>query len=120
MSYCRFSTNDYLCDLYAYERNNGIQVYVAQYRPVYTEALPAYIPLNPNTIFAYVARCREVRDRYLAAEKRPIGLNFDGESFLCETRQEFLEVLLMLKADGYNFPDDLIPSVEAEINDADN
>lgn len=50
MSYCRFSTDDYQCDVYVYEDVGGWwSTHVAGNRPVYAEPLPDPVPFRGNT-----------------------------------------------------------------------
>lgn len=46
MSYCRWSTDDFLCDLYIYEHYEGFwAIHVASIRRVYHKPLP---PPDPS------------------------------------------------------------------------
>lgn len=75
MSYCRWSTDDFTCDLYCYESSEGYVTHVASYKD---------------------SREKDSRE--------PIGLAYDGQSFLDETPEDFLATLTMLKEAGYTFP----------------
>lgn len=113
MSYCRFSTDDFLCDLYCYESELGFETHVASLRSIYTEPLPP--PVSFDDADAYCERWRIVMDMLDRAERKPIGLPYDGQSFYDDNLEDFLARLRELKAVGYQFPDYVIESVEQEI-----
>jgi hypothetical protein len=115
LSYCRWSSDDFLCDLYCYESAQGFITYVANTRPVYLEALPPEIPLREDTLKSYMERWDKVMDMHHAAEKVPIGLPMDGKDFCDKTLSDFLQTLKMLKGMGYRFPDSVIEAVEEEM-----
>lgn len=58
MSYCRWSSDDYQCDIYAYEAEDGFVVHVASSRKRFIEPLPE--PISPSQDFdGWFARQRE-------------------------------------------------------------
>lgn len=115
MSYCRFSSDDFQCDLYCYGGQRGYVTHVAASRR--TERSPSLEALldNPTT---------EACDVYKADMeewgKKPmvkIGLPHDGAMFEDTDLESFLATLVMLKDAGYKMPDYLIPDVRAELEE---
>jgi hypothetical protein len=125
MSFCRWSSNSYRCDLYAYESYDGYEIHVAQFR----HTLPSSVvqPQVPNLegdsdsqengLIEYVA----ARTRFMAmldeADVVPIGLPYDGQSFIYENWDwdGFVAQMKTLTEAGYQVPDGLIESLEKGI-----
>ena len=83
MSYCRWSSDDFRCDLYVYGSGDDvITIHVASGRHVPVEPLP---PLEYGTdnmdIDAWIKRSVIVSDIIRRSETKPIGLPCDGESY---------------------------------------
>ena len=117
MSYCRWSSDDYQCDLYCYENcAGGITTHVAARRVVFKETTPSPVPFKDTAKWVY--RANKVSDMHGSAEFIPIGLPHDGKSFNDETLLGFLTRLKYLKGLGYKFPEGVITCVEEEIKDA--
>lgn len=111
MSLCRWSTDNYACDLYVYEDvRAGWTIHVAGNRIV--GDIPKLPPLNgdrsPEAIerwnLAYVAQCAFLD----SCDWEPIGLPFDGETFREPSRDHLVERLLALRSAGYHFPDNVL------------
>ena len=117
MSYCRWSTDSFRCDLYCYESADGGWVtHVAGNR--IPDNAPredwSLIQTNPDEFW----RQHESLMVYLEdCERSPIGLPHDGESFRDGSLNEFRERLLTLRQIGYRFPDDVISEVDEEISE---
>lgn len=105
MSYCRFSTDDYQCDLYVYESDQGIEICVAGTRYHYQEPLPANIAFKDFD--AWLKRHNKVMAMTRDAVKEPIGLPHDGGYFTFPDREDAAEFVEKLGALGYQFPADL-------------
>jgi hypothetical protein len=123
MSYCRFSTNDFQCDVYCYEGQDGFVVHVATRRPVYKEPLPPEVEFTPDDIYAWatahVARSSIVSKMLDEAEHIQIGLPHDGKTFLYGTAGDAADCLSELKKLGYMVPDDAIEALREEYAIAD-
>ena len=105
MAYCRFSSDDYRCDVYCYEGESGFVVHVASRKHVSDEPFP-WTPGNfwnllPEEMMDILNRQREWLDR---ARLEPLGLAYDGETFSCDTPGETAETLTMLGEAGYRVP----------------
>ncbi|MDD5277707.1 MAG: hypothetical protein PHR16_16695 [Methylovulum sp.] len=114
MSYCRWSSDNFKCDLYCYESASGFVTHVATRKYDYEGEMPpvfddAWTP--EQTVEAHKKR-QEILD---ASQLVPIGLPFDGESYVDGTLEEFRERLTALRASGYRFPDDVFEQIDEEI-----
>ena len=79
MSYCRWSSMNHRCDVYAYESDDGFVVHVAKRR--------------------YLPDFSDLED---------IGLPYDGETFTYDTENEMLAGLAELAHVGYVVPPSLL------------
>lgn len=114
MSYCRWSTDDFQCDLYVYaDVSGGWTIHVAGNRPVYKEPLPPPIPFTAETIRPWMERDQIIHRMLEQAERVPIGLPYDGQSFN-DDRDGTVATLRMLKEAGYQFPHDIIDEIAGE------
>lgn len=115
MSYCRWSTDDFQCDLYIYQdTSGGYTTHVAGNRIVLPEDLPPQVDLTPETADAWFERHRKVMDMLDNIEREPIDLLYAGESFNDPDIETLIGRLLHLKALGYRFPDSVIEELREE------
>lgn len=121
MSYCRWSTDDFQCDLYCYEGNDDrYWTHVAGNRVHWKIELPP--PEIENLLFKNGRMNKTALNRHIKRtihvgnllneeneginyERLPIGLAYDGQTFTDDTPEEFKDTLLLLKMTGYRFPD---------------
>ena len=130
MSYCRFSSDDYRCDAYAYEScYGGFVIHVAGSKVL------GWIPRiwnPPRRWYVEKDRSRFTRARYRAgcwlflltyrlqmryldvAPRRPLGLPFDGESFDAPEAAACADRLEWLRAQGYRVPQFAIDTLREE------
>jgi len=139
MSYCRFSSLNWMCDVYVYEDATfgGWTTHVAGNRLIFAPipTLPV-MPLFGGTWdrearrIVYPSRWRERLARacthlWLASPRltlwcldviprRPIGLKHDGESFSDGSPGDCADRLLRPRAIGYRVPDSAIAALQAE------
>lgn len=124
MSYCRWSTDDFLCDLYVYEHYEGFwAIHVAAIRRVYHKPLPPHdlrpFPVNGSRgkqrrwVRRLWLRQRAV-DRWPRHTKR-IGGPHDGESFDEPTIEDAIARCEALRAAGYRFPDYVLTDLREEV-----
>jgi len=118
MSYCRWSSDDFRCDLYCYEDvSGGYTTHVAGNRVL------GEIPKTPpwREDHAWVEEYMEAHRRQMAflntAERESITLPHAGESFNDPDLPSFLARLLELQGLGYNVPGWVISSVRDEIGE---
>lgn len=112
MSYCRWSSDDYQCDVYVYESDRGFETHVAGRRHTFSEPLPPAPP--KGDIDAAIRRMMAVTGMCDRAEPVDIGLPYDGESYTDATASECADRLEMLRAAGYNVPQYAIDALREE------
>ena len=116
MSYCRFSTDDFQCDLYCYASvGGGFVTHVAGNRIAFVEELPPDVPFDTEHTEQWLERHNKVMDIISRSPREPIGLPHDGDTFSDETLQELLARLVMLRGMGYRLPEYVIDNVREEI-----
>ena len=124
MSYCRWSTNDFQCDLYCYEDvGGGWTTHVACKRLLLPDNVPPPVAPPKDDSPAeherwaneWLARHAAMRPIIDAAKRVPIGLPYDGESFNDPDLKSFLDRLLHLREVGYVFPDYVLDRVREEM-----
>lgn len=123
MSYCRWSSDDYQCDLYVYEGLDGWMIHIAGRRWVLAEAPPEPIPPTELTTAAGVERLIDRDQQLMAILSRshlaPIGLPHDGQTLIADSPGECADLLAVLAAEGYRLPNWVIGDLRAEQADRD-
>lgn len=108
MAYCRWSTDDFQCDLYCYEdASGGYTTHVAALRHVYKTPLPPPIILSSNNAEEWFERYKKVQQMIGIADRVEIGLPCDGETFNDPDIESFIARIKMLREMGYKAPDDI-------------
>jgi hypothetical protein len=118
MSYCRWSSDAFGCDVYVYEDvNGGYTCHVARRRMSDREGEPAI----PDIRLILDDRINEYMDIHKVwdawrdtKELVNIGLNHDGESFNVDTAGDMADLLIELKTMGYHVPQYAIDSLQEE------
>lgn len=119
MSYCRWSSNDFQCDVYVYESvGDSFVIHVAGNRQTPDTPPPPSVgdwyKRGEQGITDYIEREKAVEAWLATAERKRIGLPHDGESFeepdaaTCADRLEYLRGL------GYNVPQFAIDALREE------
>lgn len=112
MSACRWSSMNYGCDLYVYDAEEGIVIHVAVNRIV--GDVPKLTVWSSDKRKEFFESYNTQMKFLATAERRPIGLPYDGESFYYLDTEEALETLKMLKDCGYVFPEEVLEWVMEE------
>lgn len=124
MSYCRWSSMDFKCDLYCFEHVAGhYQTYVAGNKvvsPIFPDA-PWKLLTKGGRIGMWLWGWWHRLHMFTVSHgiRRDITLPHAGASFEDETLEEFKGTLLMLRSTGYRFPDYVLQAVDEEIQDRD-
>jgi len=119
MSYARWSTDDFRCDVYVYaDVMGGWTTWVAGSRHILTDdQLPPpeeYDPDDEQSFVRWYRRHQEVMRLIGKAPMVDIGLPYDGERFNHDTPGECADNLEMLRDLGYNVPEDAITRLRKE------
>lgn len=130
MSYCRWSSDDFQCDLYCYEDcGGGFTTHVAaRKRVIPADRLPPKLawPSNNSTkeerlewAEKYLARNEALMKVLDSLPHEPLGLPFDGQTFNDPDLESFRDRVKALVAAGYRVPADVVESIEEEIQERD-
>ncbi|MEV6897481.1 hypothetical protein [Amycolatopsis sp. NPDC051372] len=115
MSYCRWSTDDFQCDLYIYEdARGGWTIHVAGNRVAYTQPLPEPIELTDTNFDEWWARHKLVGEMVDRADRVPIELPHAGEAFNELTAGAAADRVRELRNLGYHCPDRVEQSLREE------
>lgn len=116
MSYCRWSSDSFRCDLYCYaDTAGGYTTHVAAKRISDNAPREDYAAFESGDIDRYMTS-HAVLMRYLEnAPRTLIGLPHDGASFNDPDLPSFLDRVRFLKACGYRVPDGVLESIAEEI-----
>jgi hypothetical protein len=121
MSYCRFSSNDYQCDVYVFASANGYTTHVAASRVVFARPLPPPVVFSEANIDAWVGREFEVNSIVEISGRKPLTLPLAGRSFDDESASVCADRLEKLRSLGYRVPQHAIDSLRedaAAVDDA--
>ena len=114
MSYCRWSSDNWQCDLHCYaDVNGGYTTYVASNRVV------GKVPVidwnaGPEIV---VAQQKRQYSFLLECERVSIDLPHAGETLRDATLSAFRHRLLELRLLGYRFPDCVLERVNSQVAD---
>lgn len=107
MSFCRWSSMNFGCDLYCYEAEQGYVTHVANQRiigdiPEVDNSL--LLNYTQENVEKFINQQKAQFEFLVTAERRPIGLKYDGQTFY-DDEDTFLSRLKMLREEGYRFPE---------------
>jgi hypothetical protein len=113
MSYCRFSSDNFRCDIYCYaDYQGGYTTHVAGNRIVGNIPELTGEIASSEWFESYKAQMEFLR----VAKREPIGLPFAGETFN-DDLPAFVGRVKMLVAAGYRVPAGMIEELEEELTD---
>lgn len=118
MSYCRWSTDGFKCDLYCYEDvSGGWTTHVAGRRRVGELPESPFDDLVAKAITSeqFTERYKTYMDAVGAQDFVDIDLPHAGETFNDSTLKLFRDRLVYLRGLGYSFPDGVLAAVDEEI-----
>lgn len=118
MSYCRFSGDNWKCDLYCYESADGFVTHVASSRVVGdVPSVSSLLSTDNETWF----KAHQTQQKFLeSAERVDIGLPYDGMAFADDTLEDFLDRINCLKEAGYYVPGYVIKIIKKQIKEGQN
>lgn len=117
MSICRWSDDDWKCDVYAYDSGRGIEIHVAGFR--YLGDIPPAQHLIVQKKWNELSEAIRKQGEFLKnAQREKINGPYDGKSLHCVDMIEFREKMIMLREAGYRFPDHVLEMEEDPISGA--
>jgi len=116
MSYCRWSSDNWKCDLYCYaDTSGGYTTHVAARKRIGPiPEMPDILKVSADDwLKGYRAQAQALDESKL----KPIGLSEDGKIFNDPDLESFLERVKWLKGLGYNVPDYVIEDIQEEMRE---
>lgn len=111
MSYCRWSSDNWNCDVYVYESDEGWVIHVANNHRIADTPCPALPDIlttsSEDWQKAYQEQCEWVETSIC----QPIGLPEDGKTFIEESPANCANRLIELKNTGYVVPQHVIDTL---------
>lgn len=128
MSLCRWSSDDWQCELYVYGAEHGWTVHVAGNRfdppedfprtPPYPEGIESQSPEFREWV-GRVIECHAAQSRFFdqrggyGTMLSPIGGAYDGDTFDGLDNEQLVDTLAVLRDAGYRFPDGVLEEAAA-------
>lgn len=117
MSYCRWSSDDFWCDVYVYEDlTSCYTIHVACNRVVGDIPKTAHLS-SRDTIPAFMEAHKAQMAFLETAEREPIGLPHDGATFIYGLPEEAAHKLEELRDMGYHVPEYAIRELREDSNE---
>ena len=113
MSYCRFSSDAYCCELYAYRTDEGFEIHVASNRRVYDEPPPTFPSDDMGA--SWICWHERVNAWLPSTRLEPINLSRDGQTLYADTIEDFRRQIASLIDEGYLAPDGLLQTIDDDI-----
>ena len=110
---------DGLCDVYAYESDEGYQVHLSSKRIMGPQPYVPYLEFSKDQVTseeffeAYQLYMKALENSAYVNNNLPYGM----ESCCCESLEHFLSKMLELREVGYLFPDYVIETIIEEMNE---
>ena len=118
MSFCRFSSDNFRSDFYAYESAIGYELHVASNRVIWD---PPFSPMEPYSLqlpaLEWAERYRDYMDRLHEAPREPIVHPAAGEFRVFDSLQELRDRIAELVGEGFHAPEGLLEELDSEISD---
>lgn len=119
MSYCRWSSDNFKCDVYAYESDFGYEIHIASNRIVGIPPETNYDLLKSGSeidLQLFVDQEKKRSEWLKNCEREEINLPLVGESFTMPDLESFLFKMIEIKEIGYHIPDWVFNEIKEEIN----
>jgi hypothetical protein len=115
MSYCRWSSSNWRCDLYIYESDSGWMIHVARNRIVgRVPDIVWPVDKSPEAVERFAVTHKAQMDFIATADRKPIGLPHDGETFCASSASECADLVELLIRTGYHAPASVVMTLREE------
>jgi hypothetical protein len=112
MAYCRWSTEDFECEVYAYQDiAGGFTIHLASNRRLGSGTPP------PSACDLTTEEFLTALDKWTTTNFAPLELPQAGDTIRVATLGEFLAQMQQLRKIGYQFPDYVLEDIQAEIDE---
>lgn len=116
MSYCRFSSDNFKCDIYCYESEQGFVTHTAASRhAIELPECPTLTTLEQLGYEKYDRLYRYFDEAFNDSAHIPINDEFAGKTFTDPDLESFRDRLIMLREHGYRFPNDVLETINKEM-----
>lgn len=121
MSHCRWSTDDFGCDLYVYQAGQAWMVHVASNRVIPAEPFPPPVDVDGDVdpsgwLEAWTERNRKVLTIVDRSARERIHGPYDGAMFAVDSPGEAADLVDFLAKEGYRVPGCVSAELRAEGN----
>ena len=114
MSYCRFSSDNWKSDVYAYESESGYEIHVAASRHV--GDIPKLPDISKVDEFEYLEAYMKHLEAIDNARLVNIGGRYDGMSATFDTPEELHVFMEHLQKEGYHVPSYVFETLKEEFD----
>ena len=117
MSICRFSSDDFTCDLYCYQSDGGFFIHVAANRYVGECPKVDWAGFHSKQISAveFTGQFNRQLTWLQTCDRADIALPHAGKTLVEPTLEAFRDRLIELRDLGFRFPVEVLKEVDAEI-----
>lgn len=112
MSYCRFSSDNWKCDVYALHSVFGYEINVAKHS--YDEEPPEVPAPTKDNLQEWKQKRQEQMKWLEEHEGTPIGLPEDGKRYVYDNIDDFESRLRQLQDRGYYIPEYVFERIEQD------
>ena len=118
MSYCRWSSDNYKCDLYVYPVEDGAyMIHIASTKIGDEENVPLLLNIYDVGSDNYIEAYKKQSEFLKEAKRVLITLPYAGESLTEHDLPSLKARLLELRTLGYRFPDYVFDRIDEEMKD---
>ena len=120
MSYCRWSSMDCTCDVYAYESDEGYQIHLSAKRLIGPQPYVPYLEFYEDKVTSeeFFEAYKIYMEALHSSDYVPNNLPYGMQSFCCEDLSEFYHMMLELRGLGYLFPNHVLDTIKEEMDEA--
>ncbi len=119
MSYCRWSCMDGLCDVYAYQSDEGYQIHLSAVRIMGPQLHVPFLEFYQDKVTSeeFFEAYRLYMDALQNSAYIENNLPYGTQSFCCADLTEFYHMMQELRGLGYLFPNHVLSTILEEIEE---